>query len=72
MLLFYCPSRSLYTQLRDVVDGLSYLHANGVVHGDLKGSNTLVTSNIRVVLCDFGLSKMSEALHSATGKFLPH
>jgi serine/threonine protein kinase len=60
-----------YIQLRDVIDGLSYLHSNDVVHGDLKGSNTLVTSNIRVVLCDFGLSKMSATLHSATGELLP-
>jgi serine/threonine protein kinase len=39
-----------------VVDGLSYLHSHGIIHGDLKGSSVLVDDNGRACLTDFGLS----------------
>lgn len=39
-----------------VADALKYLHANNVLHLDIKPSNILV-SNDRVVLIDFGVSK---------------
>ena len=31
--------------LVDISEGLSFLHANGIVHGDLKPLNVLVSGN---------------------------
>jgi eukaryotic-like serine/threonine-protein kinase len=40
---------------RDLCRALSYLHQNGLLHGDLKPSNIFVCRDGRVVLLDFGL-----------------
>jgi len=37
-----------------LVDGLAYLHENGVVHGDIKPDNILLSANGEVKLSDFG------------------
>ncbi|KAG5637390.1 hypothetical protein H0H81_004767 [Sphagnurus paluster] len=42
----------------DVVEGLLYLHKNGIVHGDLKGPNILVNDAGRACLTDFGISSV--------------
>ncbi|KAG6907606.1 hypothetical protein DXG01_008224 [Tephrocybe rancida] len=44
----------------DVATGLSYLHRNGIIHGDLKGPNILVDNLGRARLADFGLSSISD------------
>eukprot|EP00172_Hildenbrandia_rubra_P000518 Plantae.Rhodophyta-Hildenbrandia_rubra.ctg12630.p1 GENE.Plantae.Rhodophyta-Hildenbrandia_rubra.ctg12630~~Plantae.Rhodophyta-Hildenbrandia_rubra.ctg12630.p1 ORF type:complete len:763 (+),score=128.53 Plantae.Rhodophyta-Hildenbrandia_rubra.ctg12630:1108-3396(+) len=41
---------------RQVLNGLEYLHANGVTHRDLKPANILVTNSAVVKICDFGVS----------------
>jgi len=48
--------------LRDVAAGLAYLHSQGIVHGDLTGSNVLIDCEERARLCDFGLSSVMEEL----------
>ncbi|KAI6097179.1 kinase-like domain-containing protein [Pisolithus thermaeus] len=47
--------------LEDIASGLYYLHNHklGVVHGDLKGFNVLVSSDRRALLTDFGLSTLN-------------
>ncbi len=37
---------------------MAYLHGQRVIHGDLKGANVLVSAEVRILLCDFGLAKM--------------
>jgi tRNA A-37 threonylcarbamoyl transferase component Bud32 len=43
--------------LMQVANGLTYLHAKGICHLDLKPQNILVDSNNTAKLSDFGLSK---------------
>lgn len=42
---------------KQLLEGLSYLHSNEVVHRDLKSANILVTENSSLKLTDFGCSR---------------
>ena len=41
----------------ELIEGLSFLHANGIIYSDLKPSNILIDEYNILKLCDFGLSK---------------
>lgn len=41
--------------LKDVTNGLIYLHSREMIHGDLKGANILISQDGRARLADFGL-----------------
>ncbi len=43
--------------LRQALDALAACHARGVLHGDLKPANLMVTREGRVVLTDFGIAR---------------
>ena len=45
----------------DLREGLAYIHANGVVHRDLKLQNVLIGPDDHAVLTDFGISKIFDA-----------
>lgn len=45
----------------DVVEGLSYLHFQSVVHFDLKPDNVLVSADRRGIIADFGVSRLLES-----------
>ena len=47
--------REILTILRRLAAPLAYLHGEGMVHGDLKPSNVLLTPDGRPLLIDFGL-----------------
>ncbi|PFH48465.1 hypothetical protein AMATHDRAFT_149833, partial [Amanita thiersii Skay4041] len=47
-------------KLEMVAQGLRYLHSMDVVHGDLKGSNILITDDEHAVLSDFGLAGFAQ------------
>ncbi len=46
--------------LSQVCDALSYAHAKGIVHGDIKPSNVVVDADGVVKLLDFGLARLME------------
>lgn len=51
---------TLYPLLVQICEGLSFIHANGYIHGDIKPENLLVTGEgrgeARIKIIDFGLS----------------
>ncbi|KXN89682.1 Mitogen-activated protein kinase kinase kinase 5 [Leucoagaricus sp. SymC.cos] len=60
------PQKSRLPLISDVVNGLQYLHDLGVVHGDLKGENVLISDEGRGLITDFGTSHINTA-SAATG-----
>lgn len=42
--------------LRQIIDGLEYLHQSGRVHRDIKPENVFIDESDRLVIIDFGLS----------------
>lgn len=46
--------------LRDLILGIEYLHAQGVVHRDIKPDNLLLTEDDVLKIVDFGVSEMFE------------
>ncbi|KDQ51781.1 hypothetical protein JAAARDRAFT_703975, partial [Jaapia argillacea MUCL 33604] len=49
-----------------VLKGLSYLHSNHVVHGDLRAANVLINDMGQPVLADFGLAFFLEEAQDAS------
>ncbi|XP_059179165.1 mitogen-activated protein kinase kinase kinase 2-like [Physella acuta] len=41
-----------------ILQGVRYLHENGILHRDIKSSNILMQSETKVKISDFGLSKI--------------
>ena len=42
---------------RQILEGVAYLHANGITHRDIKSKNILLDASQNIKLADFGLSK---------------
>lgn len=65
------PESLVPVYISQVLEGLVYLHEQGVIHRDIKGANILTTKGGLVKLADFGVAtKLTEAdvnTHSVVG-----
>ncbi|TFK31344.1 kinase-like domain-containing protein [Crucibulum laeve] len=59
--LIHNPNVSRFSLVHDTAAGILYLHENDIVHGNLRGTNILVTSSGRTCLADFGTSAVADA-----------
>lgn len=56
--------RLVSTYVAKILEGLDYLHSQGVVHCDLKAANILSTKTGNVKLSDFGVSLNMKAVEN--------
>ncbi|KAG6902523.1 hypothetical protein C0995_015340 [Termitomyces sp. Mi166 len=61
----------LFRFMLEIAQGMEYLHANGVLHGDLKAANVLVDDNVHCVISDFGQSEMKSEAYRISGTTPP-
>ncbi|KAI9805128.1 MAG: hypothetical protein M1825_000962 [Sarcosagium campestre] len=63
MLNQYGPLREplIRNFVRQILEGLSYLHNREIIHRDIKGANVLVDNKGGIKISDFGISKRVEA-----------
>lgn len=59
------PVGSVLDWLGQAADALGHLHAQGIVHGDVKPANLVVTREGRLVLVDFGISRHFHRTHDS-------
>ncbi|KAG8990710.1 hypothetical protein FRB94_013165 [Tulasnella sp. JGI-2019a] len=70
------PRATLYRNFKEkhviigIASGLAYLHANIVIHGDLKAANILLGDTLQPKICDFGLTKAMRSEYHLTSAAL--
>jgi eukaryotic-like serine/threonine-protein kinase len=57
------PPRKAIEYGLQIAHGLTAAHDKGIVHRDLKPENLFITQDDRIKILDFGLAKLTEAIH---------
>ena len=48
---------------KQLIQGLNYLHSNGIAHRDVKLENLLITKDSKLKITDFGVSEVFAGIH---------
>ena len=56
--------------VRQLLDGLGYAHAQGVVHRDVKPSNILINDDGRIKISDFGIAHLDSSSLTQIGEIM--
>ncbi|MGV3627515.1 MAG: protein kinase domain-containing protein [Betaproteobacteria bacterium] len=56
--------------IRQLLDGLGYAHAQGVVHRDVKPSNILINDDGRIKISDFGIAHLDSSSLTQVGEIM--
>jgi serine/threonine protein kinase len=60
------PENLVALYMSQTLQGLVYLHEQGVIHRDIKGANILTTKQGLVKLADFGVASRTTGLHESS------
>ncbi|KAH9848357.1 hypothetical protein C2E23DRAFT_889200 [Lenzites betulinus] len=76
MYLKKLPSESMHPEgvlrmIHQIAMGMTYLHRNDVLHGDLKAVNVLVDDDGSCIISDFGQSEMKSEAYRQSGMHNP-
>lgn len=52
-----------YCLFKQLVQGVNYLHSNGIAHRDIKLENLLITKDSKLKITDFGVSEVFSGIH---------
>jgi formylglycine-generating enzyme required for sulfatase activity len=61
------PAKDAIHVLTCIASGLAFAHGNGIIHGDLKPGNVLVTDNGDIKIIDFGIARLMTRHPRAAG-----
>jgi serine/threonine-protein kinase len=61
------PPDEACTIMQQVLAGLGYSHARGVVHRDIKPANIMLTSDGQVKIADFGIARIESSSMTSVG-----
>jgi serine/threonine protein kinase len=64
------PVARVLAWMADLLDGLDYAHARGVVHRDIKPANLLITANAQVKISDFGIARIESSTLTQAGSMI--
>jgi len=58
MCVFVCVCPCVRRYFVQLIEGLEYIHSQGVVHKDIKPGNLLLTASEEVKITDFGVAEV--------------